>query len=153
MQIDFAKNPIGSLEFGLDEIKQVSATVGASLVENKLRFVGLKGDLGAGKTTFVGSLLKSWGFDSSLPVPSPTFTCVQEYELKVGAVAHCDFYRIDNPVLETQELLDHREFAFVLAEWPKQLVEAGELDLLLEFAPAGKASEFDRRRLSWQVFS
>ncbi len=107
MKIDFIAAE-GSVEFDFTELAQIASDIGVSLLENKFRCVGLKGELGAGKTTLVGALLKSWGHDPSLPVPSPTFTCVQEYELSVGVIAHCDFYRVDNPAFEIQSLLDHR---------------------------------------------
>lgn len=139
----------GSIEFSLEELDSAAATIGGLLDKHKLCYVGLKGELGAGKTTFVGALLRLWGLDPELPVPSPTFTCVQEYDLAIGAVAHCDFYRIDNPAQELAGLLDHREFARALIEWPKNLVESGELDILLRFEATGESS----RKISWAACS
>ena len=142
-------SPSGYLEFSFAELGSAAAKIGAMLAEHNHNYVGLEGELGAGKTTFVGALLRSWGLGPDLPVPSPTFTCVQEYDLEVGAVAHCDFYRIDSPADELAGLLDHREFARVLVEWPKNLVQSGELDVLLRFETTGEFT----RKIEWEIVS
>ena len=137
------------MSLSFEELGSAAGKVGSMLAEQKLCYVGLEGDLGAGKTTFVGALFRHWGLGPDLPVPSPTFTCVQEYELNVGAVAHCDFYRIDNPAEELASLLDHREFAKVLIEWPKNLVGSGDLDVLLRFETTGELT----RKIAWELIS
>lgn len=43
-------------------------------------FIGLEGDLGAGKSVFARAFLRSLADDTDLEVPSPTFTLVQTYE-------------------------------------------------------------------------
>src|ERR1700724_308472 len=54
--------------------------------------IALKGDLGAGKTTFARAFIRSRGGEEE--VPSPTFTLVQIYELAEAAVWHLDLYRL-----------------------------------------------------------
>ncbi len=54
--------------------------------------VCMRGDLGAGKTTFVQALAKGLGIDQ--PVTSPTFTIVNEYCEGRLALYHFDVYRI-----------------------------------------------------------
>lgn len=54
--------------------------------------VCMRGDLGAGKTTFVQALAKGLGIDQ--PVTSPTFTIVNEYCGGRLALYHFDVYRI-----------------------------------------------------------
>src|SRR5262249_24764011 len=44
-------------------------------------FVTLSGDLGAGKTTLVRTLIRYLAGDPAIEVPSPTFTLMQIYEL------------------------------------------------------------------------
>lgn len=83
-------------------------TYGAELLkehEGSPLVFGLTGPLGAGKTTFVRALLRSFGVSG--PIPSPTFLIMKEYTLPFPfegkeRVVHIDAYRIDNE----QELLD-----------------------------------------------
>ena len=53
----------------------------------------LGGPVGAGKTHFARSIIKSLLVDDE-DVPSPTFTLVQTYDTKVGEVWHADLYRL-----------------------------------------------------------
>ena len=52
----------------------------------------LKGNLGAGKTTFTQFLLKNLG--STDEVSSPTYAIVNEYNSPKGKVFHFDLYRL-----------------------------------------------------------
>ena len=56
----------------------------------------LSGDLGAGKTLFVSGLLDF--FNMKDEVSSPTFTIVNEYDVKSDLkLFHFDVYRLDSP--------------------------------------------------------
>jgi tRNA threonylcarbamoyladenosine biosynthesis protein TsaE len=57
-------------------------------------FVGLAGELGAGKTAFVRGICQGAGVNPE-DVTSPTFTIVQTYQGRVP-VNHADLYRITN---------------------------------------------------------
>jgi tRNA threonylcarbamoyladenosine biosynthesis protein TsaE len=68
-----------------------------TLLGKRLRtgdMVLLKGELGAGKTTFVRGV--SRGIGSAAPVASPTFQLVRIYPGRVQ-LAHIDLYRIEKP--------------------------------------------------------
>ncbi len=82
--------------------------------------VALEGDLGAGKTTFVGCVARALG--SNADVASPTFTFWHRYAGPIP-LEHLDLYRIEDPHEATElgldEALGADGIAFV--EWPGRL--------------------------------
>jgi tRNA threonylcarbamoyladenosine biosynthesis protein TsaE len=96
----------------------------AQQVSKKLQpqdIVLLKGDLGAGKSTFARALIQSLcGKDTD--VPSPTFTLVQTYETHAFTLWHFDLYRIQHPE-EIRELGIEEAYrsGVSLIEWPERL--------------------------------
>ena len=108
--------------------------------------IALKGELGAGKTTFARAFILARGGGEE--VPSPTFTLVQLYDLD-PAIWHFDLYRLDQPG-EAWEL--GIEEAFVsgisLIEWPERLgtlLPRRRLLITLDFAdrPQARRAAFD----------
>lgn len=88
--------------------------------------VELRGDLGAGKTTFVRHLLKTLGVQGR--IKSPTYAVVEPYSLAVVGAAdafniwHFDFYRFNDP-REWEEAGFRDIFAsqgLKLVEWPEK---------------------------------
>ena len=81
-------------------------------------FIELRGDLGAGKTTFVRYLLGALGVQGR--IKSPTYAVVEPYELASGLnIWHFDFYRFNDPD-EWEEAGFRELFAspgLKLAEW------------------------------------
>ncbi|MEX0407669.1 tRNA (adenosine(37)-N6)-threonylcarbamoyltransferase complex ATPase subunit type 1 TsaE [Aquibium sp. LZ166] len=82
--------------------------------------IRLEGDLGAGKTTLARALIRAMAGDPDLEVPSPTFTLVQSYELRIP-VHHLDLYRLADPD-EIDELgIDELAGSgAILVEWPER---------------------------------
>jgi tRNA threonylcarbamoyl adenosine modification protein YjeE len=83
----------------------------------------LSGDLGAGKSTFARALIRAIADDPDLEAPSPTFTLVQSYELRLP-VAHMDLYRLGSPdELDELGLDDALGEGVALIEWPEKALE------------------------------
>ena len=83
--------------------------------------VGLSGELGAGKTTFVAAIVRTLHGDGA-GVTSPTFTFWHRYA-GTPPVEHLDLYRIEAPA-EAAELGLHEAFGppgVTLVEWPERL--------------------------------
>ncbi len=75
----------------------------------------LRGELGAGKTTFVKGLAKALGIKEGHQVRSPTFTLVNEYPTERGKLIHIDLYRVRD--------FDYSEFigeGIVAVEWEEK---------------------------------
>ena len=58
--------------------------------------IALMGELGAGKTLFVGGLAGGLGVDPATYVSSPTFTIMHRYRGRLP-LYHIDLYRIETP--------------------------------------------------------
>ena len=98
----------------------LGATLAARLKPGDV--VGLKGDLGAGKTTLARAIIRAAAADPDLIVPSPTFTLVEVYDTPRGSFWHFDLYRLDDPE-QVYELgwEEARAEGIVLLEWPERL--------------------------------
>ena len=106
-----------------EETQAMGARLAAAIVaadEPAPLVIALTGDLGAGKTTLVGGLLRALGHHE--PVRSPTYTLIEPYQLGGRDVNHCDLYRLRDPSeledLGLRDLLTPR--SVLLVEWPER---------------------------------
>lgn len=110
--------------------------------------VGLVGDLGAGKTTFVQGLAQGLGVPASARVRSPTFTVVNTYAGGRVLLHHLDFYRLDDVdslyALGYEDYLDGR--AACVIEWLDHLPEAAPADYLRVELSGGEAPGEEHHR-------
>jgi tRNA threonylcarbamoyladenosine biosynthesis protein TsaE len=117
---------------GIEATDRVAAILARNLKVGD--FIALAGELGAGKTTFVRSLIRA--LVPGEEVPSPTFTLVQSYDAPGCRVVHADLYRVksDREVVELgfDEAL---EAGALIVEWPDRmgrLMPSDRLDIILE---------------------
>lgn len=81
----------------------------------------LEGPLGAGKSEFARAFLRALAANPTLEVPSPTFTLVQTYDTRKGAVHHFDLWRLDGPAALAELGWDDMDADIRLVEWPDRL--------------------------------
>lgn len=93
--------------------------------------IGLRGPLGAGKTTFVQGFVRALAPDRDMYVTSPTFAIAQIYDT-TPEVRHLDLYRLDHP--DELEAIGHRELYYepgiALVEWIDRVPELTPKDWL-----------------------
>ncbi|MCB1845525.1 MAG: tRNA (adenosine(37)-N6)-threonylcarbamoyltransferase complex ATPase subunit type 1 TsaE [Halioglobus sp.] len=101
----------------------------------------LQGELGAGKSTVARAMLHALGQQG--PVPSPTYTLIEPYELAAGTVYHVDLYRIGGA--DELEYLGWSDLAdgLRLVEWPEKvpsLFATADVCLQLGYADGGRSA-------------
>ena len=94
----------------------------------------LRGDLGAGKTTFARAYIQSLGYSGY--VKSPSYGLLETYQAGGQKILHLDLYRIEDPeeleYLAIRDLFD--EESVMLIEWPDRGKHHLPVpDLVLEF--------------------
>ena len=100
--------------------------------------IALRGDLGAGKTTFVRHLLRACGVQGR--IKSPTYAVVEPHEAPGLSIWHFDFYRFNDP-REWEDAGFRDVFAspgLKIAEWPDKaagLLPVPDLVLDIEARP------------------
>ena len=102
----------------------------------------LEGELGAGKSTFARALISFMGHTG--PIPSPTYTLVEPYQLPGRIVYHIDLYRVSDEeelcYLGWTELDD----GFRMVEWPDRaagLAALADFELVLVYEGDGRRAE------------
>ena len=92
--------------------------------------VGLKGDLGAGKTQFVRGVAA--GLGAADRVHSPTFALINEYRAGRLPIFHIDLYRLETTDAILSAGLDdffQQKEGVTLIEWFERLESTGMADL------------------------
>jgi tRNA threonylcarbamoyl adenosine modification protein YjeE len=102
--------------------------------------VALSGDLGAGKTIFVQSLIDHLS-NELVGVTSPTFTLLQTYDVTLKGhpttIWHYDLYRLED-AMDLQELAleDALDQGIAIIEWPEivlSLLPSTRIHITIDF--------------------
>jgi len=115
--------------FSSEETKQFGRKVAEMLAgkspRKKALVIALRGDLGAGKTTFTQGFFRGLGVKQN-PV-SPTFVIMRRYGIPAGRyknVYHFDAYRLrkeeDAEILEFGKIMADLQ-NIILVEWPEKI--------------------------------
>lgn len=115
------------MALSLNELRTFAKEFVANLpraVGAEAHIVGLKGELGSGKTTFVQMIAEELGIQD--PVTSPTFTILQVYPINhpvFERLIHVDAYRLSREDSDTIGFQQYRENPrnLILVEWPENL--------------------------------
>ncbi len=103
--------------------------------------VALRGDLGAGKTALARQIIRAMADDPELEVPSPTFTLVQSYRLRIP-IHHFDLYRLTGPdELEELGLSEALAEGIVIVEWPERAPDLFDAALSVRLREHGEGRE------------
>lgn len=92
----------------------------------KSQLICFQGNLGAGKTTFIQSVLSY--FKAEKPYTSPTFVIMKKYDVEnefIETIYHIDAYRIDSLSLKElgwDEIIQAPK-TLILLEWPEKVSE------------------------------
>ena len=108
---------------GIDKYPEIAVEIIKILEKENISVLCLKGDLGAGKTTFSKSVFSALGVIDE--VQSPTFSLVNEYHNEEGDLFfHFDLYRIKN--IEEAYDIGYEDYFysgdFCVVEWPEMIV-------------------------------
>lgn len=101
-----------------DQTLTLGKTMGSLITQGIC--IALKGELGAGKTTFVQGLAQGLGVSEKYYITSPTYTIINEYPARLFTLCHLDLYRLgsadDLDYIGFDDLMDDSHI--IVVEWP-----------------------------------
>ncbi len=105
------------------QTQKIAAKLARKVVSHSApNIIGLSGELGSGKTTFVQGFAKALGIRQR--IISPTFVLMKKYKTNLKTLVHIDAYRIKKPKeiidLGWKELMKTSE-NIVLIEWVENI--------------------------------
>ena len=128
------------------QTQQLATALAQIVVPNII--IGLKGDLGAGKTALCRYLIHALGYQGL--VKSPTYGLIESYLTPWGHIHHLDLYRLSDPeelmFMGWQDYVD--DGALKLIEWPEKAGDyLSQMDVTLDLMLQAD----DQRRVSCQT--
>ncbi len=129
------------MEFKLRQLEDWQTVIN-HILPLKHSILLLKGNLGAGKTTFTQFLLRALGSEDE--VSSPTYSIVNEYNSDLGKIYHFDLYRLKDAGevydIGIEEYL--ADGSLCIIEWPE--VYESELEDLPHHELSIQNSDWER---------
>lgn len=85
--------------------------------------IELVGDVGTGKTTITKGIAKGLGVEDE--ITSPSFMISKQYAFPGGKLVHYDFYRLPEPGLMSEDLLENvnDEKTITVIEWADSVTD------------------------------
>jgi len=120
------------------------------LKNEKAIVIGLEGDLGSGKTTFIQGLAR--GLKIKERITSPTFVIMKKYKFSKGELYHIDCYRIESRdlfELDFKEIINKPK-NIVVIEWANRVKKSLPKDTFwMKFEYLDK----DKRNIAYEEIS
>ena len=109
-------------KYSLDKLKEIANNLVKSI--NSPYTILLKGNLGAGKTTFTQFFLEPILIDKNQVITSPTFNIINVYDTIKGQIWHVDLYRLESmDDVENIGLLEFINYGIAIIEWPDIILD------------------------------
>ncbi|MDA7707323.1 tRNA (adenosine(37)-N6)-threonylcarbamoyltransferase complex ATPase subunit type 1 TsaE [Flavobacteriaceae bacterium] len=106
------------LHFKLEDLTEIAKVILKNVQSKTLLFYG---EMGSGKTTLISAIVKEMGGVDA--TSSPTFSIVNEYEVKDDIVNHFDLYRLKNEYealdMGIEDYFYSGSWNFI--EWPEKI--------------------------------
>ena len=101
-------------------------------------FIFLYGEMGVGKTTFVKYFINEFQTLHNLPqteITSPTFSLLNEYQVKDIRIKHYDLFRINRKEdINNLDIFEKDNKLITLIEWPQLLTDTQNIkSIVLSF--------------------
>ena len=97
-------------------------------------FIFLYGEMGVGKTTFVKYFINEFQKLNNLPkteITSPTFSLLNEYQVKDIRIKHYDLFRINRKEdINNLDIFEKDNKLITLIEWPQLIADKQDIKFI-----------------------
>ena len=97
-------------------------------------FIFLYGEMGVGKTTFVKYFINEFQTLYNLPqteITSPTFSLLNEYQVKDIRIKHYDLFRINRKEdIDNLDIFEKDNKLITLIEWPQLIADKQDIKFI-----------------------
>ena len=97
-------------------------------------FIFLYGEMGVGKTTFVKYFINEFQKINNLPlteITSPTFSLLNEYQVKDMRIKHYDLFRINRKEdINNLDIFEKDNKLITLIEWPQLIADKQDIKFI-----------------------